>query len=547
MGPPMSTEEGSVRYCVIHTSCFWRCSKFVILAAMLLAINQTSRSAPNDTSTMAPATASDVTDLASCVPNASAGYPHGKSHQSKCVIKIDRNDPVTPPTYTVPTGTEVYIELLNTRPNENVTFALASTKVAPHDIPSSALQNLIPGLQVITATHAIAPKAVQADRDFAPITVPSEVNNLKDSVTARQNEVIGSTNTVLLKTQAAAQAMICLSQYQVAVERVQPNSPDGSTVPSKYTCSQAAMLDRTSFQSAKDSVIALANNAATLPLRLLDVSDLDTVVKSFYLTCVSYFPDMAQRGQEARDACRSAAEIVSSQEQTLDTAISDIQKGQDALLQAVQALSYAVPANDTIVYKFTSKRLVNMVVTITGVEVVNKISSPIATVTINNASTAWVVSAGIEFSNLKLNTYTPAPVIMNGQPVLDPTGSPKTTVFGSSSNFSVIAPAGLVSYRINSLSRFHWQNRCPNGCAFLISGGVGANLTTKAADFDIGPSFQIGGVLITPTLHYGQDTRLIDGLAVGQPLGTNPPSTLPTTTKFVFKGGIAITYTIPIP
>jgi hypothetical protein len=523
-----------------HSSCY---RKSALAAVLILAVNQIAQSAPaNDPPTMAPATEAEVKDLKPCVPKASAGYPHHRSDEGKCVIKINRNDPVTPPTYTVATGTQVYIELYNARPNENVTFALASAKVAAPDVASAALQNLIPGLQTITVTHQITNFEFQPQSADPNLT---NVKNLTDSVTARQNEVIRSINSVLLTTQAAAAAMICLSQYQVAVENEQPDDPDGTKVPSKYTCSQAAMLDNVSFPAAKDKVTRLAKKAAAMPLPVLDVSDLDTVVKSFYLTCLSYFPSM--EGNGARDVCRHAAGVVSNQEQILDTALSDIQKAQDALLQSVQVLGYAVPANNLLIYKFTSKRLVNMVVTITGVEVVNKISTPIATVTINNATTAWVVSTGIEFSTLKFNTFTAAPVIMGGKPVLDSMGNAETVVAGNATNFSVIAPVGLVSYRINPLSRFHWENRCPNGCAFLVSGGVGANLTSKAADFDVGPSFQIGSVLITPTLHYGQDTRLTDGVVVGQQLGTSPPSSLPTTTKFVFKAGIAFTYSIPIP
>jgi hypothetical protein len=115
------------------------------------------------------------------------------------------------------------------------------------------------------------------------------------------------------------------------------------------------------------------------------------------------------------------------------------------------------------------------------------------------------------------------------------------------SDFSVIAPIALVSYRINSLSNFKWETRCPGSCSFLLSGGVGANLTAKEADFDVGASFEIGGVLFTPALHFGSDVRLANGLYVGEPLGSNPPSPLPTTNKWVLKAAFAITYSIPIP
>jgi serine acetyltransferase len=51
---------------------------------------------------------------------------------------------------------------------------------------------------------------------------------------------------------------------------------------------------------------------------------------------------------------------------------------------------------------------------------------------------------------------------------------------------------------------------------------------SKTADFDTGISFQIGGVLITPTVHFGRDVRLSNGVTVGQELGPSPPNPLPT-------------------
>jgi hypothetical protein len=154
----------------------------------------------------------------------------------------------------------------------------------------------------------------------------------------------------------------------------------------------------------------------------------------------------------------------------------------------------------------------------------------------------------LSVSNLKYHTFTAAPVIVNGQPVLDPTGKTTTVVTESSTVPSFIAPLGLLSYRINPWSRSNGENgHCPNGCSFLLSGGVGANLTTKSADFDVGPSFQYGSVLFTPTVHFGRDTRLSDGVAVGQMLGSSPPSPLPTTQSWVVKWGFAVTYSIPIP
>ena len=125
--------------------------------------------------------------------------------------------------------------------------------------------------------------------------------------------------------------------------------------------------------------------------------------------------------------------------------------------------------------------------------------------------------------------------------------APPTIVTRSDTSPSVVAPELLVSYRLPWISRFSWENKCRGGCSFLLSGGAGANLTSKSADFDSGFSFQIGSVLFTPTVHYGRENRLSNGVAVGQQLGASPPNPLPTNYQWVKKFGIAVTYALPIP
>ena len=219
-------------------------------------------------------------------------------------------------------------------------------------------------------------------------------------------------------------------------------------------------------------------------------------------------------------------------------------KADDTLVQNVQTLKAFVTPPKTVIFKFIAQKLTNLSVAIAGTEVVSKANSTIASVPINAQATHLVLSTGIGFSNLRLNTFATSTVISGGQPVMN-NGTAETNVTGNSTDFSVIAPLVLVSYRINRRSNARWETRCPNGCSFLVGGGVGANLTSKEADFDIGPSIEIDNVLFTPALHIGRETRLADGVTVGE--NPSPASTLPTNTKTVFKWAITITYSIPLP
>jgi hypothetical protein len=477
----------------------------------------------------------EIEGYPNCVPNAQAGY-----RNKKCKIQIWRTVPITPQTVIVPSGTEVYVELFEARQNEAVTFTLTASVTTPHQVGSAILQNVIPGLNAINITTAIpdANKQTNFETTFrGRDAVTPESKQLANSIKQRQDELAAQTNVVLLAVQNAAEAMTCLSNYQTLI-----------TSGARFTCSQSSMLKYDEFADAKTNAFNLANSSTAMPLRLNDVSDLDSVVKSFYLTCLSYYPHMGRQDPDVADSfCRGDAEALSTREALLDAAISDIQKAQDALIQAVQTLTAWVIPPSTVIYQYTAQRLTNMSIVIAGAEVVSKASSPIATVTINVQAIPIAVSAGIGFSNLKFNTFTNSPLIVGGQPVLGPNGSTETQVTGTATAFSVITPTALVSYRIKWLSNANWENRCPYGCSFLISGGVGANLTSKEADFDVGPSFEIANILFTPAIHFGRDTRLTNGVTVGEPLGTNPPSPLPTKTKSVVKAAIVITYSIPLP
>jgi hypothetical protein len=109
-------------------------------------------------------------------------------------------------------------------------------------------------------------------------------------------------------------------------------------------------------------------------------------------------------------------------------------------------------------------------------------------------------------------------------------------------------PAVFGSWVIPWISRARWENRCPGHCGFLLSAGVGLNLTTKTAEFAAGPSFQAWGVLLTPSMVFGRQTVLADGITEGYAgFGVNPPSTVPTASAWRNAFGIALTYTLPTP
>jgi hypothetical protein len=142
--------------------------------------------------------------------------------------------------------------------------------------------------------------------------------------------------------------------------------------------------------------------------------------------------------------------------------------------------------------------------------------------------------------------FTNAPRIVNGQPVLDSGGKTLMIVTENDTRPSIIFPVVFISYRIGPFSRARWEAKCPGRCAFLATGGIGANLSNKSAEFAGGLSFQIGSVLLTPLVSIGRQLQLSNGVVVGQQLGSSPPA-LPTENKWGPHFGLALTYRLPIP
>jgi hypothetical protein len=182
-----------------------------------------------------------------------------------------------------------------------------------------------------------------------------------------------------------------------------------------------------------------------------------------------------------------------------------------------------------------------------GTEVVTKTATTIATVTINWQPTGFVLSTGLLGSGMPNKTYAISSIVVNGQVQTDG-GKNLSKVTATNFQPAMDFPAVFGSWVIPWISRSHWQYRCPGHCSFLLSAGAALNLTTKTADFAVGPSFQVWGVLLTPSIVFGRQTVLANGITEGYTgFGNNPPSTVPTASAWKKAFGIALTYTLPTP
>ena len=150
-----------------------------------------------------------------CVPIAQSGYK-----DKECLIQIYRDAPITPPALTVPVGTTVVIELLNTRWNENVTFTLTTTHTTTQDVAAAAVKNAIPGIQTIVFDTATTPSHA--------MSTSSGIFDLQKAVSNQQQALTDQLNKGIIALLNANAQLTCLSSY----ETFMPTN----------TCSQASML-----------------------------------------------------------------------------------------------------------------------------------------------------------------------------------------------------------------------------------------------------------------------------------------------------------------
>jgi hypothetical protein len=461
-------------------------------------------------------------DQGACFSSAPDGY-RGKA----CTVTVDRDNPASPATLIVHGHTTVTIHLKDAHGNETVTFTPTTTKVAPADVAGTFFKNAVTPLQSLVMSlkeeqgGSIGTDIAKFRKLLATVSPPTIATQL--------NDVLGQVEAVLTSMSTTSAELACLEGYKVYQE---PACTLMTIASGAYTMAKSRTV--TDLVTAAKSVLPVdtlldieANIAADV--KASDGMPVDTDAKI-----------------QARTAALQYDDLYTSIDKLAESVIGDIQMNQKAMLENAEQLGATVASPDTADFSIKQAGNYNSVVTIVTQEVMTKTPTTIATVTINWVSNPWEVSTGIMFSALKDQSFSNADLVKNGQSVLDPTTQKNLTVVQNTyTRPAVIFPMVMANARLGFLSNARWENACPNHCAFLLSGGIGLNLNQKDAEFAVGPSFQIGEIILGPVAHIGRYTDLTQGIGVGDQLGVSPPSPLPTATRWTAKLGFAVTYVLP--
>lgn len=468
-----------------------------------------------------------------CIANAPAGY-----NSKACMVVVNRDEPISPAAINVPGGTTVYIRLDNPRWDEFTTFNSTVSQTLPLNLPVDALTSLaspLSNLQGAFRSLVLSQQKGVSILDYQPNPSPPTSTSWQqraEALKAQGDAIIGLLRDVTDKIQVAGIRFTCVENYR-------------AFDPARNSCNYTEPLTRTTVGQSITDANGVSATAAALSVPSNKITDLGTDITTFATNCNTITT------QEAKEDCLKASDLLQAIESGISATVKDIQAAQDGLRQAQQqiaALNRIGPPNH-LYFSIREPFLRNSTVTIMGTEVVTKSATTIGTVTVNWQQSGFILSTGLMGSGLANKTYAMSSIIRNQVVQTDPmTGKNLSIVTATSVGPAMDFPTVFGSWVVPWINRAKWENRCPGHCSFLLSGGAALNLTSKTADLAIGPSVELWGILVTPSLVWGRQSILSNGITVGYTgFGINPPSSLQTQTVWKKGFGIALTYALPTP
>jgi hypothetical protein len=516
-------------------------------------------------------------------------------NREDCSIHIDREQPTSPLPVKMRPGNHAWI-VTEKRPLEDIKSVVTSTEQPRPDVLAALLTSLSKSLPAVQfATHVSTDAQQQAGPRFLPSPRAGQCARqdalsqqvlYAEKAWADQVDRIGQRQSAVDKALTAQKdRLVALSNDLKKLQSFVPDRPwkdEPDRGPSCFVNMVRGLANRIEGKSTPTGAVCKGFDATQWDpgQRLQPVSsgELDLIADDLTALRRSYAGDLQgfKRQVEGLSSGRNdplnqcpvfeslqfltqslaalapaqIADLVSGQSQ-LTTRFNTTQQAETALGPLARTLqqradfiarnpdaaiadeqSYGTPLDERGIQSKTVK--------LSAQQPLGGDSTDLASVNVSWVDSHWEISTGVLVSNLLSRSFQNAPIIQNGQPVVD-SGGKTLTVVSQTTSKPVVVPLIFVHYRL-PLDTDCGAHRC----AFFLSGGIGVSTQSGAsADFAVGPTFAYGNFMLTPALHFTRDIRLSNGVKVGQELGPQPPS-LPTEKYWVHKVGLALTYSLPI-
>jgi hypothetical protein len=457
------------------------------------------------------------TAVADCLPAATHKYSH-----DTCNIRVNRAIPGSPLPVVVPKGTAVQVIVQNRTPFETIQITQSLDALPAQDFGLAIAKLFSPGISAITV------------RGGGHFSIPSneyEIGQQVDAANAlqRDQEVLTGIADEVANFRKGDSA-------GVAVNRC---IPDPTTPDQNYNCAKQALI---ADIAAIKTLSVPVNTVQLLDMEITArVNACNAMPTSLPLPAGADPDDLTDtsRAEQQRQACLAIVGTLEERQVVLHTALAEVQDKMAAMLALGKALA-SLQGSGEFVARIVGSVNKKATIKVAAKDASSGTSTDIATVVVSWQGSNFALSTGLLLSTLPNRVYSNTPIVLNGVPVLDSGGKVTTVVTENETRPSVVTPLAMLNYEFT-------QHNYANGkFGVLVSGGLGANLTTKTADYAVGFSLRFRELLFSPLLHLGRETYLSNGVAVGQKLGSSPP-TLTTEQHFKPAVGFAISYRIPVP
>ena len=449
----------------------------------------------------APGTIGDVNPSIKCFDYAGKDYP-GKT--SSCYVPIDRMIPGNPSPVVVHKDTMVQTRVSGRKPTENITFVKTEDFSAKPDL-------------LLAITKAVLPGVTGIQGHGAPPRMPALV---RPDPASAQKDLEARLEDAKAVFDIAGDKLACFTKAETY-----------SSQDTQCTSPTAAALVAGAIDPARVALLTALEAARQVKLPEKAIRESAVDVSTQMQTCFS------QQDPADNPSCAEISETLRKNQLNLEDGLTKLSAKQAALKTAQDAIA-TLHDEGPYIDEVPSLEDRKATVVVAAVDVLTKASVTLGTVTISRTGTQFIISTGMLVSGLRNRTFANSPIISGGVPSLDSSGKVLTVVTEGDTLPSFVTPLVLIGYELSTpiLRRGKF--------GISVNAGLGANLTTKTADYAAGLGFRFRDVLFVPAVHIGRENQLTNGLAVGQMLGSSPPA-LPAGTSFVAKFGLAVTYRVP--
>ncbi|MGB9069420.1 MAG: hypothetical protein WCC21_12705 [Candidatus Acidiferrales bacterium] len=456
---------------------------------------------------------------------------------TKCVLIVDRSNPVAPPTVQMYSGETVTVVVENPNPFERyfLDYQSGQATLKP-DVASSLIQGLLPALgklQVLS-TEGYTPSGKAA----APLG-PCQIGKIRN-LPATLKDV----GKVFPQFQGcmgylANQAIYIYQQLEpfVAPDSLTPFEVDKKTDTLEHVQTLIAnfQVDELTFSNSVSAISKAYPPAAGDPdsEKVEELGGMQKVADQI-------LADLAGYNQRITDL-RS----INNGTQPCKNLV-DVRKDKKIVLSA-ECVSITSRVDTPEVYHGMVTRTITYALNSYNLVANPQEASPdpskkklVATVPINFAdapkatgsSLRWEASAGAFFSTLPIRSFSAAPIFTNG--VITDKKIVENTIHPT------VVPFAAVNYRLtHDLSWTNWKSN------FYLTGAVGINPNTVSADFATGISYSYRALMLSALCHFGHEVRLTQGLTVGESLGPGFNGSIPTQTFWTEAFAFGVSIRIP--